>query len=465
MLYEDSSSENNTTRPDRKNNWTNIILFIIFTLVSFAWVFHVKPPFISPDEGAHLSRADALRNGYIALTSPDGKMNSGGEVDNSMNYFRSQYDKVIKSHNNPELANEMKREMQNLYWSNTKRFYSMANTAFYFPAVYIPQAIGFEVGHILNLNLYSTYKLATTLNLLAIITLIIAAWRLAPIPAPAIAVMLLPMSIFQFFSPTIDGLTFAFTVLTMSLLTNLLKHENHLHFRKKLFLLCIVIFALSSSRANLLPLLFLPLWLFFRTRQRSCLIGFAVTSILVLAWTYFSIKTVHDNGIHHPGIEQIDVLKYYILHPFEIPQIIVNTLSDYSTFTFYVQSLIGKLGWLDAPIGDFAYWGFGLAIYSIFILNISKKHVAKHKTDTVLLLLLTLSIITLTFCALLVQWSAFPTTKVDGVQGRYFIIPFIILGYALMDKPELRKLSYAALAFMAVASVMTVHIALETRYF
>jgi uncharacterized membrane protein len=131
----------------------------------------------------------------------------------------------------------------------------------------------------------------------------------------------------------------------------------------------------------------------------------------------------------------------------------------------YVLSFIGVLGWLDAPLTDFAYWYFGLFIYTIFVINIFSKNMLQRKSETILLALFSLAVITLTFCALLVQWSTFPATRVDGVQGRYFIIPMIILGYAIMDKPELRKLSLILSAIMAVASVYSVHLALETRYF
>lgn len=459
-----SVNDTQISHNNKSKNKFICLFFLIFVALSFSWVLHVKPPFTSPDEGAHLSRADALRNGYIHLVSPDSKVNSGGNIDKSLDIFRSNYDKVIRAHD-PSLPNELKNKMRSLNWSGENKFYSMANTAFYFPLVYSPQALGFSLGHLFNLNIFTTYKLVSALNLIAITLLLLFAWRFHPIPGPALVILLLPMSVFQFFSPTIDGLTFALAAFLMSLFCNLLKNEKYTHSYAKIILLCFTIFILSSSRANLLPLILFPLWLFINSKQRLYLYGFIVTSFLVLFWTYFSIKTVHDNGIHHPGIEQIDVLKHYIKHPLEVISIIWNTISDYGTVKSYVLSFIGVLGWLDAPLTDFAYWYFGLFIYAIFVVNIFSKNILQRKSESIPLVLFSLAVITLTFCALLVQWSTFPATRVDGVQGRYFIIPMIILGYAIMDKPELRKLSLILSAIMAVASVYSVHLALETRYF
>jgi len=463
MLLRKESDYKNWATFHKKTS-TLTFLFFIVVAIAFGWILHVKPPFMSPDENSHLSRADALRNGNILLFSPDGKLNSGGYVDESLTAFRASYEPFMRLHD-AEKVNQTKRDMQNLYWSGKNNFYSMANISFYFPAIYIPQAVGLEIGHLLNLNVFSTYKLVSSLTLMVSLIVLLMAWKIHPIPVPALAVLLLPMSIFQFMSPTIDGLTFALTTLTLSLLVNLLNSQYDKVFIKKLLMLAVCVFILSSSRANLLPLIFLPLWLYIKTRKKICFITFFITAALVLSWTYLAIKTVNDNGIHHPGIEQIDVLKHYILHPFEVLAIITNTLTDYPIVNFYYQSFIGILGWLDIPLSGFAYWGFGLFIYSIFIINLKKANFNARKAEVSLLLLFFISIITLTFCALLVQWSPFPTEKVDGVQGRYFIIPFIILGYALQDKPEYRKASHCALLIMAIISVYLVHSALKARYF
>ncbi len=453
---------------DLRNSKNSVAIFILFAafVISFLWIFQVKPPFMSPDEGAHLARADALRNGDIVLFSPDGKLNSGGFVDKSMNEFRSKYDPLISSHD-ASLPGQLKNDVKNQYWSGEKVFYSMANTTFYFPAVYIPQAIGLQLGHLFNMNLYNTYKLVSILTLLVIFTLLVSAWKVFPIPTPAMAVLLLPMTIFQFCSPTIDGITFALVTLAMSLTVRSLqdKENDKRNALKFTVALAIVIFMLSSSRANLLPLILIPLWIYFKTRQKASLVSFSITALLVLSWTYFSIKTVHDNGIHHPGIEQIDVLKHYITHPFEVLTIILNTLSDFSLISFYAQSFIGNLGWLDTHLSMFSYFGFGLLIYTLFALNITKENISARKSEFTLLVLLFLSVVMLTFCALLVQWSAFPAEKVDGVQGRYFIAPCIILSYALMDNYKLKRISLFALVIMGVTSVYSVHAALAMRYF
>ena len=44
----------------------------------------------------------------------------------------------------------------------------------------------------------------------------------------------------------------------------------------------------------------------------------------------------------------------------------------------------------------------------------------------------------LIFLALLVTWTPHPATLVQGVQGRYFVVPMLLLGYALQGTANVR---------------------------
>jgi hypothetical protein len=80
----------------------------------------------------------------------------------------------------------------------------------------------------------------------------------------------------------------------------------------------------------------------------------------------------------------------------------------------------------------------------------------------------------LVFLALLLSWSAFPATRVEGVQGRYFIAPALLAAMALAPAAQRRPRSTwrrvagtgAVLACAAgiVTSALAFFTALAQRY-
>jgi hypothetical protein len=76
----------------------------------------------------------------------------------------------------------------------------------------------------------------------------------------------------------------------------------------------------------------------------------------------------------------------------------------------------------------------------------------------------------LTFLALLVQWTVGPATTVDGVQGRYFMIPAMTLVYALFGEAHPisgvmeRLRAILATALLALAAYCST-LLLSTRYY
>ncbi|MEG0003422.1 MAG: hypothetical protein RR857_16790, partial [Comamonas sp.] len=47
------------------------------------------------------------------------------------------------------------------------------------------------------------------------------------------------------------------------------------------------------------------------------------------------------------------------------------------------------------------------------------------------------------FTALLISWTPHPATIVHGIQGRYFIVPFLLLAYALHGLFDVRSRAFA----------------------
>ena len=73
------------------------------------------------------------------------------------------------------------------------------------------------------------------------------------------------------------------------------------------------------------------------------------------------------------------------------------------------------------------------------------------------------------FLSQLVTWTAHPATLIEGVQGRYFVMPMVLLGYVLSGLAHARtrfqsRLAALALSGFALCSLTTLSFTLLSRY-
>ena len=187
-----------------------------------------------------------------------------------------------------------------------------------------------------------------------------------------------------------------------------------------------------------------------------------------MAWTLFTIKTtVYPPGETHP--DHAMRLVYFLTHPIALFHIISATLTDPERLNFYYTSFIGNLGWLDTPLPSSLYFCVSVALILSIVLTTALGQTAEQRIAAAALLLISLSAVFLIFLALLVQWTDVHATRIDGVQGRYFIIPCLCLVSALTmtapTKAPIRfALSHAILIIMLCSSGYTTTKALLLRY-
>lgn len=438
--------------------------FFLFGFVLFLWILSVKPPFSSPDEGFHLSRADGLLQGYFTLKPIAADGSSGAEVDSSLDKMAVLFNTTLSKLRQGELQQSVK-EMKSLSWSGQYVERGMPNVSFYTPSVYIPQALGFALGKIFGTDVYISYQIANSLTFCVCLLLLITAYRIYPIPALTLAMLLLPMSLFQIFSPTIDGLSMSFTVLSMSCFMFLLTKRNTHYYTLLSVIMSLCIFSAAGSRANLLLMSFMPLWLYYKNRNKTDLFLFFITIAATFSWTIFNLINVHDSGMgRHPGYTNFELVIYYLKHPFIFFSIFINTIMDVTTLDFYIKSMIGLLGWLDAPVSTYAFIIFSAVIVSSAIISFFSKNTIGRDNSIFIIILASLSLL-LIFPALLAQWNPFPTKNIIGVQGRYFIIPALILGYAFNTRTFFKTHLWIFIIIIGTASTYFVYDAIMRHYY
>lgn len=408
------------------------IFLLCFFIVAYIFTA-IVPPFQAPDEFDHVERAYLLSEGHVMLESINGSP-SGGQIDQGLLDYMS-YFTPLKSSANRKISMSELASAGQVRWANDKfGFRTPTGTAYYFPALYLPAAIGLKIGRTFNLTISHSYHLARLLTLCACLLILLFAFRLYPPPTFVLAILALPMNLFLLSTTVLDSMATSVAILALAAFMRTVadKNETSLSVIRTLVISTSLV---AACRANLLPLLALPFAAYIFRRERQVLAWATISTLLVLAWTVWTVKfTVYPPGGR--DVDHMGLLLSYVFHPIKFLAIVYATLSDPAIVSFYGNSFIGVLGWLDTPLPEGVYHLFGIVLITLLILSFSWHNFRADWKWRGLVILCAIASILLIFLALLVQWTIGPAVKVDGVQGRYFTIPVLILAYALFSTPR-----------------------------
>lgn len=439
-----------------------LLAFILFSIYLFFST--IIPPFQSPDEYDHIKRSYLLAGGQILLHAPQGQ-SSGGMIDTGLLSYINYY-KVLIGKPERKLSSEEITEANSIQWTGHKEFSSAPGTGYYFPVVYLPQAVGLKLGELLGASIHTSYRMARFGALLTASFLIFIAFRLYS-PSPLVlALLLIPMTLFQMSSASLDVTSTALAVLAVSIFMRL-SDEAQQSSSRLLWSLAICIFLLASSKVNLLPLIGLLFAAGIYTKNKKGLIAGALVLSSVLAWLSLVVKLNVDMRVV-TGSSTAEILKFYLLHPLSFFEVFLATLPAFGMF--YLNSFLGVLGWLDTPLSDKLYSQLSSLLLYIFICSISFKYLRTGWSARALLVGCALISTLFVFFALLVTWNAHPATVIQGVQGRYFLIPALLFAYALggggkSGRSWLSVAGFAGVVSLFVISTCSTAAVLLDRYY
>jgi uncharacterized membrane protein len=384
------------------------------------------PPLQSPDEHSHLARAYLISKGEWLLSTPPG-MSSGGFVDKGLLAFADAYSTIIAD-SSARLTVQRKAMIANLQWGGGELFFPVPGTGYYTPMVYAPHAAAMWLGRSLDLSIASTYHLVRGFCVLSCLAMLAMAARLLQPPALAIALLALPMTLFQFVAPTLDGVTTCLAVLTLSIFWRRLSGPDDLSAAHTwAFAACVAL--LASSRVQLLPLLAMPFYLAWaRGYRRDALAGTAA-GLLSAIWLAYALTHTVDQRVKR-GQATSELLTQYAFDPGAYFSIVWQSVSDNNLSRFYAASFIGVLGWLDTWLPVWSYpvlWG---SLAACTLASLLRVRWTEAPLARAALACAALACAGLVFFAMLITWTPHPALTIEGVQGRYFIVPAIILAYA-----------------------------------
>lgn len=406
----------------KKINIKNIsIVLLLFSCCIF--LSAVIPPLKSPDEHDHIERAYLLGKGVFVLDSPAGS-SSGGGIDTGLLKYLNSF-----SPSQDKLTREDYHHASLIKWEGTRIHDPSPGTGYYFPAIYLPQAIGLAIGELLGLSIDHSYKMARILSLLTACLLIFAAISIYPINPFALAVFALPMSLFQLSSASLDGVATSIAVFAMALFMRIARDKKS-SINWYSYALAIAVVVLTTSRIHTLPMLFLLLAAYFYTKNIKTLCLFFISVFCTFGWTAIALAKTVDLRVPI-GESTANVISYYFSNPLSFVSVLHSTVIDHEIRSFYVRSFLGVLGWLDVTFEGWVYDFLGAALVVILLLVLSKNKLKEDWTQRLLLLFIAVSSVIFIFFALLVTWTPHPADRILGVQGRYFIIPAFAFAYSV----------------------------------
>jgi uncharacterized membrane protein len=232
--------------------------------------------------------------------------------------------------------------------------------------------------------------------------------------------------------------------------------------------LAVCVFILVTSRTHLLPLLLLPFFVAWRRKSARDLYLAGIVAVGALAWVMFALHSTTDTLLVRSQSSS-QLLSHYAMHPQAFFNMVWATVSNPEVANFYQQSFIGILGWLDTALPSIFYPLLWLGLGVCALVSVSLPASAADWSARCLLLLTAMASIGLIFLSQLVTWTAHPASLIEGVQGRYFVMPVVLLGHVLsgLAKTPTRlhsRLAGLALSGFALCSLTALSMTLLSRY-
>jgi uncharacterized membrane protein len=387
----------------------------------------IVPPVQAPDEPSHVSRAYMLAHGRPVLDAlPDGR--SGGNVDRGLLEFMAVWSPLVRQPS-VRATPDMEARAALVAWSGETSFRSFRATSLYSPLPYLPAAVALGIGETTGLSVVRSYQLANAAVITCSLVTLWCAFRvLRPNPA-VIAVIVLPMSMFQIASPVIDGLCMCLTTLVMAVFVRVVRDGDRAP-RGLVPLMALAAVVVVTARPQVLPIVMLvPLCGLYGHRRISIWTG-ACALAVTAAWMTFALLTNHSVRPDVPSLGTAEVVRGYISDPASLVRVVAATLDSPGWAAAQFRSFVGVLGALDTPLRPEVYPVLaGLAVTCVIA---SVRLSAPRTARLAAFALLAVAVIsaTLVLLTLLMLFTPHPTLTIRGIQGRYFLIPALVAAYA-----------------------------------
>jgi len=466
------------------------ILILAFLIQSLGVVmtFAVEVPFgRSPDEPAHVARAQTVRHGQVIgrreiveREAMPPEQASGGRI--SPVLLKVSFLATLEGVQPSKITQDLIAFNRGLRWDQfpKRQYFSLSNTIQYPPTLYVPAALAFYAAEKSGASPYQTMLAGRIVNAAAFVTVGLAALALAQAGALVIFVVLsLPMTLFLGGTVNQDGLMIAVAALAAALCSRLsLDRPTDLRVLAGLLIAALAFVGARPVYITLLPLLFWPdlrldraaLRQGLRTRLACFLL--VVAAVGVWSWIvarYVRVPFLKNNVAYESGPLATVKATYWttdpaaqiqiLLHdPLVIFRLIWNALDP--GWVGLVQQMVGVLGILDIMLPPWMYTLF-YAAFALAVLGDMLARKAATLLHTLIYLVLVAGAVFLIFVLQYVTWTDVGRDVVEGVQGRYMLPMLVFAGLfapcLIVPAIERAQTALRGALVLAVAAVPSVN--------
>lgn len=420
--------------------WPNLhkIYFTLAISVVFCFTF-ITPPFQVADEQTHFLRTVHVAMGN--LFAEERESQAGGNIPTSAQTMANDLAfQECRHHPEKKISpTEIFHSPSSVIkWGNSTVFAEFAPTAIYPFCTYLPAAVGLQLGKQAHLTVLMSFYMGRLFN--AFIYTLISMFAIKYISRGkylAFALLLMPMTLFQFASFSQDGAIIACTALGVAMINLILDVPAN---KNIIGLLCVSIFLFflaAIGRPPYLPFLFLPPLLlanndyYFKVTLSIAIFFCGVVFLWIMMvqplFHYFPTLT---------GTNFVGQFYYLINNPFDFPFIFVQTIFRYHYFLF--RSFIGYFGWFDAPLSNLAYLFFCIGLFwCVFIDANSRGERLPTKKKMAIMACCFITVFAIAI-SLYLSYTPIGKSVIEGIQGRY-LIPVALLLTLVLRKNDMPK--------------------------
>ena len=395
----------------------------------------IMPPMKSFDEADHLRRAYFLTRGKIFLHNNNcdtegvlcrnGETMSGGKVDSGFNEYLVMRHEIVGHFERESL--EKQRMASQIRWSGKRVFHEAPGTGYYFPLIYTPQAIGLAIGRALDLTIENSYYLSRFFVLaFSVAALTLAFSMVRPMPS-VLAILVLPVSLFQAASASIDAFSISLTVLSVAIFIRCMRERTG---RMAFFVMCISIFLVVTSRVHQIAMLAMPFVIAWGSKDRKVWGAALCTALASAIWLAVAIPSVVDFRVVRAE-STADIALFYISNMGALVKVFANTVAADGFLVNTGKQFVGHTYGLLFP------WSFySLMLWLVLVIGILGARFGTKNVFSIsrsVLFAIGVLSVPLAMLAMLLTFTVHPAQVINGIQGRYFVAPMIIVAYAVCD--------------------------------
>ena len=372
-----------------------------------------------PDEVYHSRKAMAIAQGnFFSKQNEEGK---------ATDYFNSKLNELVTLD-----SKDYREALRRLTLAETEDMVELEYTtmALYSPVCHLPQAFAMFIIKLFKGSVPLQCYAARLANFAVSVFLIYEAIKL--IPTKKILVLflgLLPITIQEIVSMSVDALTISISIFYISYIFYLKYDESKAYISNK----DIIVLLITSLVVSLCKIVYLPLCLLliilpkekFKSNKIKNIVILSIillSVILNLIWMVYCSRFLIEFNI---GVNSGEQVKYVLTHPFSYFLTLFRSMNEYQQI--YIVGLCGEsLGVYDAQ-SSVIFITPCMLIFAMIILVNDENDKIQFDTFTKLTCFTIFAItVALIYTSLYVQWTVVKSPLIYGVQSRYFL-PILLL--------------------------------------